>query len=413
MKSVGILDALKSTGAIVKKAMLFVVYFISGFVPRTSKIWVYGSQAGSFSDNSRYLFLYANREVLGIRHIWISWSTEVVERLTANGYEAYTVFSMTGVMSCLRAGVCLFNHGITDISWPLLKGALRVNLWHGLPLKKMGRDIHRKGSVDIAASISRREKFSSYWLDPSLLGFPPDVFLGVSPLISSRFSSAFTLEDSIICLGGYPRLLPFFWAQREVVSHIELFERNDAGRLVHEFSKYDRVFVYMPTYRDNCPDFISAAIPSLGELNEICRQENVLFVFKLHPYTMTPPDARGFSNLRVASNVMDPYPLLALADVLITDYSSIVFDYAVTRKRVIFYPYDLEVYLRDRGLYESYDDIVYDTIARTFGDLLSAMQDRVSRQDNDRRERLVSRYWGERFDDISGFVRKIEQRSGG
>jgi CDP-glycerol glycerophosphotransferase (TagB/SpsB family) len=398
--------------AVITKALSFVVYFLSGFMPRSERLWVYGSQIGTFSDNSRYLYLIGSREVPSIRHVWITWSPEVAQRLKKNGLEAYETSSVRGRWCCLRAGVCVFNHGITDISWSLLRGARRINLWHGLPLKKMGHDIVAFRVMPDAGSVTQISKFLSIWRDPHLLGIPPDMFLGASPLMKARFASAFCISESSVLLGGYPRLLPFSWSKEETLSHIQAFEDDDVQKMVHEFKKYSQVFVYMPTYRDGRPNFLSEALPSLEALNDVCQSRNILFVVKLHPYTAIPQSGYGYSNIYYASRSMDSYPLLALADCLVTDYSSILFDYAVTGRRVIFYPHDLTEYLKDRGLYDSYDDIAYDTVVDNFAQLLDVIKHGAYVRDDNKRVRLVSRYWGDQYKNIKGVFGAITNRLG-
>ncbi len=128
---------------------------------------------------------------------------------------------------------------------------------------------------------------------------------------------------------------------------------------------------YLPTWRDDDPEFILKAIPDFQRLNDALVSANVLLVIKLHPNNNVPlPES---SNIRTLSSGVDMYPLLQQVDGVITDFSSIMFDYAILEKPIYFYATDIESYTANRGFYFEYSEVTegktltsFDTLLRFF-----------------------------------------------
>ena len=122
---------------------LIPIYFLSFLIPRNPKLWLFGSTFGNrFADNPKYFYLYCNqfhkdRKNGGIRAVWITKQKEIVKLLRKNGYEVYYRYSLKGIWCCLRGKVYIFDNYSKDISFWLSGGAVKINLWHGIPLKKI------------------------------------------------------------------------------------------------------------------------------------------------------------------------------------------------------------------------------------------------------------------------------------
>ena len=126
-----------------------------------------------------------------------------------------------------------------------------------------------------------------------------------------------------------------------------------------------KIILYAPTYRDDSRYNESLAL-NLEYLMERI-SDNYVFVFKMHPFE------RGKIKIdkSLSSKVFDLSheeinDLLIVADILITDYSSLIFEYAILQKPMIFFAYDLEKYENElRGFYYNYTDFVPGPIAYT------------------------------------------------
>ena len=147
---------------------LLPVYWLSFLFPRDQKLWLFGSTFGRrFADNPRYLYLYVSQhsdrasdrvkqqmakwQAAGhayaedenckdIRAVWITHKKEIAAFLTEEGYEAYYYHSLKGIYLALRAGIYIYDNYSKDINFWQSGGAVKFNLWHGIPLKKIQHD---------------------------------------------------------------------------------------------------------------------------------------------------------------------------------------------------------------------------------------------------------------------------------
>lgn len=348
------------------------IYWLSFCVPRKKNIWLFGSTFGRrFADNPRYLYLYASqhrdeiqmKNGQAVRPVWISHKKEIVEFLKENGYEAYYYHSLKGIWYCLRGSIYIFDNYSKDISFWLSGGAVKFNLWHGIPLKKIQADNvfdkvrHPKNILDRIKVFPRRlsdEKPSHY-------------VLTTSEKLKPIFKSAFKTENVIV--EGYPRndillgnkiknLLTDMEYEEKI--YIQNYIKNNKCKMVY----------YMPTFRESEEDFFE--IINLREFEDFLKENNILFCIKLHPKSKLKEAFEEIAgeNIFVINQDVDPYVFLKMADMLITDYSSIYFDYLLIDKPIVFFDYDLEKYLNNsRDMYFEYKEFTPGEKVRNQNDL--------------------------------------------
>jgi CDP-glycerol glycerophosphotransferase (TagB/SpsB family) len=345
---------------IIRDRLLLIPFGLAtAVIPRSPYRWVFGSWHGSrFADNPKYFFLHCHsRQDSRVQAVWLSKNRDVVRSVRALGLPAFHRSSPRGIWHALRAGVFLLDCRLSDVHPLASRGALKVNLWHGVPLKKIERDIEQADhTVHRAVRGSLLQRAYLKVKSPELTE-RYDAILATSDATAERFSSAFGIARDRIIVAGYPRtdgLLasspsPFLpEADRTMVEEFRAHER--AGR---------RVLFYMPTFRDwgNTADRL---IPIDWErLDQALRAHGGVLYCKLHPGDRAGlPDLSRFPAIRLLPSSVDPYPLLRHTHALISDYSSIFFDYLLLDRPVIFNPYDLEAYrTRSRGLYDDYDAV--------------------------------------------------------
>jgi CDP-glycerol glycerophosphotransferase (TagB/SpsB family) len=131
-----------------------------------------------------------------------------------------------------------------------------------------------------------------------------------------------------------------------------MFEQN----IIHSLST-KKTILYAPTFRDT--DRFERETPIEWErLNNLLKKNDTTFLIKLHRHDYSMIMKENYSHIRVLDNESDMYPLFSKVDLLITDYSSIFFDFLLTDKPVLFYPYDIEDYLTmDRSMYDEYETV--------------------------------------------------------
>ena len=105
------------------------------------------------------------------------------------------------------------------------------------------------------------------------------------------------------------------------------------------------------------------------------KENNTTFLIKLHRHDYSMVMNQEYSNIRVLDNESDMYPLFAKVDLLVTDYSSIFFDFLLTNKPVLFFPYDKVTYLtKDRSMYDDYDLVTPGYKAYNFEELYTKLE---------------------------------------
>ncbi len=326
--------------------------------PRDPKLWIFGSWAGvRFADNSKYLFLsLTNSPVAGIRPVWITRDRSLARRLRESGFQAFATWSLRGVWSLLRAGVYLFDCRIGDLSRSTVGRAKRVNLWHGMPLKKINHDIPQQTNVFRRAYNARGLRRLIWQLVLPEAFERYDFVLAPSRAVAPIFQSAFQVQPEQVVVAPYPRLdsLRVSTTAGGTGSDAEdLLQRQiDQAR-----SDGKRIIAYIPTFRDSTAS--ASPIPlDWPAIHEALGRNNARLLLKLHPVDRMRLPPLDFETMTVVSSDCDLYSFLKDVDILITDYSSVYFDYVVLDRPIIFFPYDLADYRQhSRELYFDYESV--------------------------------------------------------
>ena len=215
------------------------------------------------------------------------------------------------------------------------EGQVYLNTWHGTPLKTLGRkvnnDLHNLGNIQ-----------KNFILADYLL-FPNE--FTKKHIISDYMLENISNTTAVLC--GYPRNSIFFDTT---------FQANLRDTL--NLNNY-KVYAYMPTYRGTPTSSYSNKDDIyinyfLYELDKQLDDNEILYV-NLHQLTDKSVDIRKFKHIKCFPKNYETYEFLSIADCLITDYSSVFFDFANTGRKIILFPFDKDEYLEDRGMYLDID----------------------------------------------------------
>ncbi|MDN5358872.1 MAG: hypothetical protein PWP76_715 [Candidatus Diapherotrites archaeon] len=374
---------------------LWGMYFLSGFVRRDRNLWVFGNCHSNFSDNSKYLYLYVNKHVPGVRAVWISSNKELVRVLRQKGFEAYYKWSIGGMVVATRAGVWFFTCSSEDINCWLSNGALLVNLWHGIPLKKIEYDA--KKGISLLFVLLRKHTLTRvlhhilYPMVYESVRYPKYYVLATSPDLSKFFSSAFRVPPSRVIVSEYPRCKVFF---EDLPGQIIGVDRGIYDLVSSAKNSGTRVIVYAPTFRDDGSDERVLRMVDWHDLDELLERENAVLLIKPHVFSSLQKIPGDLHRIHLVNPRSDLYPILKHADALITDYSSIYFDFLLLDRPIVFFCYDLEDYLsRNRDMYFDYDSATPGPKVRTYEELKQAIIDVLRGRDEyaEARRKLRSR----------------------
>lgn len=214
-----------------------------------------------------------------------------------------------------------------------------LNTWHGTPLKTLGKA--NKSSLASLANVQKNYLMSDYALFPN--EFTREVFMRDYDLRPIFKYKSF--------VGNYPRNYIFYDDEAGAKMKLRL---GYAGK---------KLYAYMPTWRDaNSAAQKRAQINKTREILEEFDQkldDDTVLLVNLHFLLSTEINCEDYKHIEYFSPDYDTYEILNACDGLITDYSSVFFDFAVSRKKVILYAYDKEKYLSTRGLYMPFESLPF------------------------------------------------------
>ena len=312
---------------------------------------VYDSFAGRFSDSPRALHAWLSKRV-DANHVWLQ---DPAHRAGFPADVRTVPYGSPASVAALESADLVVGNTHIEIEWAKRPGATYLQLWHGTPLKTVHRDVRwaPEGRLD--------------WLEQDIARW--DHLLSPSPASTPRLRSAFRWEGSVLEL-GYPRNDVL---QPPVVDEVRARTRAALG-----LADGETAVLYAPTFRDRMFDDRSTPLELALDLERLVADlgPGVRVLTRVH-YFMTdrlhPVDVPGVLDVSWHPDMAELY---AAADVLVTDYSSSMFDFAVTGKPLVFYTYDLETYRDvDRGFYFELEPVAPGPVVRTQAELTAALRD--------------------------------------
>ena len=370
-------------------AVCYAIWPFSYLMPRSERILAFGAMRGAFSDNPKYLFLWAAQHQPGRKVVWLSADAAAVREVRSIGFEAYRIPSLRGFWYALRAGYWFINCYTSDILFCLAGRTRVVNLWHGVGCKQIEFGITK-------GVLAKRYVDRDFWecfYHPACFR-RPDWFLSTSDFFDGHFSRAFRIGRERCIRAGYPRNMFLTADVASATDFVQRFTHGGEAELVGRIKPFAKVFLYMPTWRESQRDSFTSGF-DLPRLNECLREQNAVALMKPHPNTRVDASAT-FSNLIFVPSAIDIYSILPFTDVLITDYSGILYDYLLMPgKDVILYFYDYDEYVADRELCQPIRGNVAGREVTTFDALFDCIRTGNYAMDEAERARIVSKFWSD------------------
>lgn len=348
---------------IIKYLVFIIISIFSKASPRFENKWIYiASDGNRFAENSKYLYLNnVNKKEGKIEHIWIGASEEVIQELRSNGFSAYYANSIKAKYHLLTAGVAIETHGPQFGRY--LSGATIIDTHHGNALKTMGsdKDVERSsgGCVDYIKSRVWHRLVSISYLQVTNNGIPKETF-----------KKARQLTESEILIAPYPRLDPFF-------KNDSMFKLGVNKQLLSEIQEKNQnrnVVIYAPTWREAFEEkngkALSNICPDFKYINNLMERTGSILYISTHPREPLEIDYNKYEHISKLETGGDIYPFLRYCDVLITDYSSIFYDFLFADQPICFYAPDLAEYQATRGLYFEYKKHVPGPVSQSTSELI-------------------------------------------
>lgn len=380
---------LSAAGRNVAKAILAV---LDRIVPKRSHRVVLSSDKGNkFNGNPRYLFEYLAQQPDWDAY-WLSNSEAIRRDINARfPGRALPCWSLAALMKGLSAQWLAFSHSRYDLGpFAYLRRPRFIYLNHGVPLKTMGYDkaYHDPATENAAGGMG--------------------AVTCCSELEAGLWAKAYGLPIERMWVTGVPR-------------NDRLFVRDESLLDRVGVRPGQRVILFAPTYRESgvLPNYLP--VPGLDPkaLIEVLRKHDAVLLIRPHYYEWAAArdmvEKIGSEHLRTADEhaVPEVNELLPLTDLLITDYSSIFFDFLLLDRPIVFSCYDREDYQRERGFTIDYDSNTPGFKVATPDEFLSALDQLLSGDDPHAGFRAEVRERFHRYTDAHSAERvakRIEQR---
>ena len=247
----------------------------------------------------------------------------------------------------------LITESYFPYEWVKKPGQIMIDLWHGTPLKNLG--VLKNGDKCHKTSIQQKNFLcADYLLYPN--EFTRNVMWDSYKITSLLSAKALNM--------GYPRTSGMLKAKEYEAESI----RKEIA------PNGERVYAYMPTFRGYLSDeeAIARETELLDYLDGELKDDQILYV-NLHHHIKEGLDCDKYKHIKLFPPLIDSYSLLAATDALISDYSSVFFDYLVLQKQIILYIEDYETYRSYQGLNIDIDELPFD-LARTKDQIISMLE---------------------------------------
>lgn len=296
-----------------KNKVLFVAFHGRGVLDSPKALYEYMLSHDEYKDYE--LIFTLNKKVPGVKSV----------RYMSLGFLVAAVTSKYWFFNCKMPGF-------------LYKKSNQVYLqtWHGTPLKRLGHDIVVDKDQKISRSGLSQDKRNKAYDDDAK---KYDYMVSPNAFSTDCFESAFGVRRDKLIETGYPRNDYLTNVTSEEVTAIKKKYGIDADK---------KIIFYAPTFRDNAYNtagYIFKLEVDFKKWKEILGDEYVV-LFKPHYLIVTDfkedADTAGFVKFIDAN--ADINELYVIADMLITDYSSVFFDYAILNRPIYFYMYDIDEY---------------------------------------------------------------------
>jgi CDP-glycerol glycerophosphotransferase len=330
---------------------------------------LFESWRGQFSDNPRAISEELHRRGAGVEHVWVidpALRCDLPDWVVPVAPGGWQHLAMMG-----RARYHVANGTVLGFHRKR-RGQTFLQTWHGTPLKRIGLDTRRSDSRVARKAAKTLERNIPNW----------DLLISPSRFSTPILRSAFRYSGRIVET-GYPR--------NDLLLSPDAGSIRDRTRTALGIDPGQRVVLYAPTFRDERPFALEA------DTQRLARALGDEYVVLLRTHQL---DARWLTLgaealFRDVSGYEDNRELFLAADLLVTDYSSLMFDFAVTRKPMLFFTPDLEHYRDElRGFYIDFEAEAPGPLLATVEQLADAVLDldAVVDRSGDAYARFVERF---------------------
>ncbi|PTI80743.1 teichoic acid biosynthesis protein [Staphylococcus xylosus] len=333
----------KTRSPYVSKTTKYAKYYKQNKVKSTNIL--YQSRDGKSMTDSPYavfLYLLNSEKHRHFMHFWVVDSSEkkleFEKEFKHKDNVKFVVKESDDYLQILTSAKYILNNSTFPAYFTKKESQIYVNTWHGTPIKAMGLDIED----NLLGSQNSIKNFLS-----------SDILVSPNSYTTSIFKRAFALDglyNGELLEIGYPRIdLTINSDQEKVFKDLKDNDINLSDR---------KVMLFAPTWRGQNVNKPEDSIENVYHtVMELKKRTNYQVLVKVHPFAYKIALKHKKLAPFLIPDTFDTNELLSVVDLLVTDYSSIFFDYLVTDNPIIFYTPDYEEYANDRGFYISSEEL--------------------------------------------------------
>lgn len=329
-----------------------ILHIISYLIPKSNRIWIFGSFGGhEFIDNSKYFYNYIRLNHPEINAIWITKNPVLYNKLKKDEHTVLMCNSVKGIYYSCRAKFGMTCHGMHDLNRIASARIKIIQAWHGIPMKPVLLSDPKE------SEIQKRKKTNllSYFIFflKKEVGYDKNfIVLSSSDYVTETILQICFGKNSPLRITGFPRLDGLFSPNM----------KSEISQKIQSLKKEGKkIGIYMPTYRrENESDIVSLFVSNFQKIEKYLKLNNQVLFLKLHPF-----EHYKIKGLKTSENIYfienkeienDIYSILSFFDFLISDYSSIIFDYLLLSRPTYLLVPDREDYISTNG------NFVYDYV---------------------------------------------------
>lgn len=366
----------------------FIRYQIRGLGRKIDDKMVFFSSFNGkyYTDSPKAIYLYMknNPEFKDYKFVWVFCEPDkykelqkdkntIVVKQNTREYEKYLA----------TAKYWVTNHRAYDYLYPK-KNQIYVQCWHGTPLKRIGCDIKKTENA-----LNTPKEITKKWeMEAKKVNF----VISPSKFTTEKLISALNLKkvnkENCIIEQGYPRNdFLYNYTQKDV--------ENIKRKLGIEKTN-KKIILYAPTYRDNQHQsgvgYTYKTEVDFDKLQKELKDEYII-LFRAHYFVSNAFDFEKYKGfIYNVSDIDDINEVYIISDILITDYSSVFFDYANLKRPIIFYMYDFEEYKNEmRGFYIGLEELPGE-ITKTENELIKAIENTKNFKYNDEYKKFNAKF---------------------
>lgn len=362
----------KSKALINQLSVTFLFLVFETLLPKRNNFWCFGTWPGSYAhtiDNPRAVF-ESVKDNPNITKIVLIKRGQIAGAAAIEGTNVIFVSaeSIRGAYYLAASKVILIGYsiaGLSSYSNLLSKRHNIVQLWHGIPLKRIGKLFHG-------------EKF---W-DKETIRYAAAVCSSIpdQKIMAAAFSP---LPIHKIWRSGLPRNELILKPEHELPQ-----DYRDQIDTLRDLLNGRRFVLYAPTWRNNTSGVFEFSDSELRVLEDLLSEHNCALGIRAHANRRLNSLSPKKSSIFYVNDYPDVSVLLRLSDVLITDYSSIYIDFLLTGRPILHFTYDINSYINERGFLYDLDEALASRWFTSFDDLIDRLKGALEAQQSPSRRYL-------------------------